>query len=991
MQTTTTPSFRIIYTIEQHEFLGYLMFPYLVQLDAKGANTYSYKFFSEADLQSYQAQLDTVDVQIIKALHYIHPENIAKFYADKASRSTKKINTEEVFLKLYDKVKGNKAIQEAIDTRVDEGKEKALTLIKAHEKMICVPHKSTAIWHNKLQFVENPIDAKFYFNRHEQGTKYYCTLYHEGNPLKLKYTEDFLKQPNLICKKPAWLWIEDKIYHFKNDMDGNKIKPFLKKESIDIERKMEETYFTKFAVPLMRQFDAVEVSGIGLQIIAEEHSPKTYLLLNDFQDKTSQLFEASKETTQAILEVKFKYGDTLFAPEDTHTQFPIDVKLIIKDAGKAFEFKKIKRNLAEESAYLQYLKDLELPLKNAKYIHSKIQILSWLNEKDEALKNRTITIESRLKDNKTYFLGKPEISITIQEKQDWFDIKAVIRFGEFTIPFMDLRKYIIKKKREFVLPNGEIAIIPEAWFIQYSDLFNFSQESPDEEAKIKKYHINILNELRNGEHAQVVMNRKLEALREFTDIDKYELPKNFKTELRPYQKAGYDWLRFLQQYNFGGCLADDMGLGKTVITLCLLQAQRESNDPESKRPSLVIMPTTLLYNWQLEAKKFTKLTYIEYRGASRKKLIEVFEYNDVIFASYGVIRQDIEILKKYQFNYVILDEAQAIKNPTSGVAQAIHELKSRHRLTLTGTPIENTTLDLWSQMAFVNPGLLGSMEYFRDEYQYPIEKNQDTEKLKKLGHIIKPFMLRRLKSQVAQDLPPKVEQIDYCEMSVEQEKEYEQLKAQYRNEIIRYMEAGDTAKSNVFILEGLTKLRQVANHPKMIDKSYTGDSGKLNNVLHRLESIVEEGSKVLIFSQFVGHLDIIREYVREKNWKHSYLTGETFERQKQVEKFQNKENVQIFLISLRAGGVGLNLTSAEYVFMLDPWWNPAIEAQAIDRAHRIGQKKTVFIYKFITRHTVEEKILALQASKKQLAEDLITADENFVKSLSQEDLLQLLE
>lgn len=990
MQVSAKLPFRLVYSIYHHELLGYLLGAYIVQQNERGEDMTGYQRIFAANLQEFSAAIDDIDIQIIKILEYIHHENIAKAYTERVNRSSKKINAEEVLLKIYNKDKGDKAFQEAIEMRIDEGKASALHLIKLHKKPFFVSHTDGYPCKKPINFAEEDVEAKFYFNRHENGTKYQCTFYYKGNILQL-YTQEMQKELHLICKKPAWLIIEKNIYNFKNNIEGNKIKPFLSKNTIDIERKMEETYFTKFAVPLMRQFDAVEVNGTGLHIHAEEYSPEPYLLLKDYQEKTSNLFEKNKENSQAILEIQFKYGESLFTPEDINTQFPIDVKLIVKNAGNEYEFRKIKRNIMEENTCIQYLKDLQLTVHKGKCIKNKIELLAWINEKEDALKIKNIKIESRLKDNKRYFLGKPQISIEIQEKQDWFDIKSIIRFGEFTIAFMDLRKYIIKKKREFVLPNGEIAIIPEAWFIQYQDLFNFSEEVQKEDIKIRKYHINVLNELRNGEHAQVVMNRKLEALREFTDIEEYELPKNFKAELRPYQKAGYDWLCFLQQYNFGGCLADDMGLGKTVITLCLLQAQRESNDPESKRPSLVIMPTTLLYNWQLEAKKFTKLTYIEYRGANRKRLIEAFDYNDVIFASYGVIRQDIELLKKYQFNYVILDEAQAIKNPSSGVAQAVHELRSRHRLTLTGTPIENTTLDLWSQMAFVNPGLLGTSEYFKDEFQNPIEKNQDTDKLKKLGLIIKPFMLRRLKSQVAKDLPPKIEQIDYCEMTPEQEKEYEQLKAQYRNEIIRYMEAGDIAKSNVFILEGLTKLRQVANHPRLIDKNFLGESGKLNNVLHRLESIISEGSKVLIFSQFVGHLDIVREYVKERKWKHSYLTGEVYERQQQVEKFQNKENVQIFLISLRAGGVGLNLTAAEYVFMLDPWWNPAIEAQAIDRAHRIGQKNTVFIYKFITRHTVEEKILALQATKKQLAEDLIVADENFVKSLSQEDLLQLLE
>jgi SNF2 family DNA or RNA helicase len=991
MKVSLNQPYRVVYTIWNHEFLGYLISPYIVQTNANNEVLTAFQTISESNMQSFQARLDETDVKLIKLLEGIQHEQVGKTLIQQYLKTAKKLNPDEAFMRFYDKDKGNKQLQETIEGIVEDRKHQALQVIQASGKPFFISKRDGTPTGQQIFFAEGLATVRFHFQRHEKGTSYYPTFYHNGNLLHLQNAENN-QDTHLICRKPAWLVINDIIYNFDENIDGSKIKPFLKKGQIDIERKMEETYYTKFAVPLMRQFDEVDVKGIGIEIHEQNVPLEPILMLKDYNEQNGKLFEKEGQSTQISVELQFKYGENYYKYEGAETLFPIDIKLEIKNNSQNFIFNKIKRDIKKETDYILFLQNINSEFKKGKWIDHKINILSWVNEKGEVLKSKNIATDARLKDKTRYFLGKPEIEIAIQEKQDWFDIKAMIRFGEYLIPFTDLRKNILKKKREFVLPNGEIAIIPEAWFTQYSELFNFSQEIDNEEVRMRKYHFNTVNELRNGNHAQVVMSRKLDALREFTDIEEYELPKNFKGELRPYQKAGYDWLRFLQQYNFGGCLADDMGLGKTVVTLCLLQSQRESNDPDSKRASILIMPTTLLYNWQLEAKKFTpKLKILEYRGASRKKNLEVFDFYDVVVTSYGVVRQDIADLKKYNFNYIILDEAQAIKNPTSGVAQAVHELWGRHRVTITGTPIENSTLDLWSQMAFVNPGLLGTMDYFRDEFQYPIEKNQDADKLKKLGHIIKPFMLRRLKSQVAQDLPEKIENIDYCEMTHEQEKEYERLKSLYRNEIIRYIETGDTARSNMFILEGLTKLRQVANHPLMIDENYAGDSGKLSHVCHRLESIVAEGSKVLIFSQFVKHLEIVRDYVRGKGWKYAYLTGETYERQKQVEKFQNKENVQIFLISLRAGGVGLNLTAAEYVFLLDPWWNPAIEAQAVDRAHRIGQKNTVFIYKFITRHTVEEKILALQATKKQLAEDLIAADENFVKSLSQDDLLQLLE
>jgi SNF2 family DNA or RNA helicase len=300
-------------------------------------------------------------------------------------------------------------------------------------------------------------------------------------------------------------------------------------------------------------------------------------------------------------------------------------------------------------------------------------------------------------------------------------------------------------------------------------------------------------------------------------------------------------------------------------------------------------------------------------------------------------------------------------------------------------------MDLWSQITFINPGLLGTQAFFRNEFLNPIEKQQDEHKTKRLYSIIKPFILRRQKSQVAKDLPEKAEHIKYCDMSDAQEKEYERVKSEYRNMIIDSLEEKGVSGSQMLLLQGLTKLRQIANHPKMVDEKYEGDSGKLEDMLYMLRSALSENHKILIFSQFVKHLSIVREYLFKEGLEYAYLDGSTKERQGQVELFQNNDDIRIFLISLKAGGLGLNLTAADYVFLLDPWWNPAVEAQAVDRAYRIGQKNKVFTYKFITKNTVEEKILNLQRGKQKLAGDLITTEESFVKNLSKEDIQSIFE
>jgi SNF2 family DNA or RNA helicase len=352
---------------------------------------------------------------------------------------------------------------------------------------------------------------------------------------------------------------------------------------------------------------------------------------------------------------------------------------------------------------------------------------------------------------------------------------------------------------------------------------------------------------------------------------------------------------------------------------------------------------------------------------------------------------DIELFKNFFFHYIILDESQIIKNPSSKISRSVRTLKSKYRLVLSGTPVENSVVDLWSQMAFVNPGLLGSQTFFIDHFGVPIDKKQDEEKARKLQMMIKPFVLRRTKQQVASELPPKIEHLYYSDMSEEQEKIYEETKSYYRNELLKMITEQGVGRSQIQLLQGLNKLRQIANHPAMTDPEFNGESGKFSDVMHTLENILTKGSKVLIFSQFVKHLDIFRKHLKKEHISFSYLDGSTMNRQDVVTEFKTKEEIQVFLISIKAGGVGLNLTEADYVFILDPWWNPAVEQQAIDRTHRIGQKNTVFIYKFITKNSVEEKILALQERKRRIADSLITTEESFIKSLSEDDIRAILE
>jgi SNF2 family DNA or RNA helicase len=989
MKVSTASPFQIIYSLFEHEYLGFLFESFVVQLDAQDRLTLQHQNISAMNADEFASHLDETDFKLIKLMDAIQQDVVVK------KHNTKKINTAEFFLKIFNKEKGDKGLQEAVLNYVEKKKAEIFPLLK--DKVIFeMGNDGEPTW-KRLHMAEEPSTVLFHFRRNEDNTHYFPTIKFKGEKLDFQY-----KNAMIVCKEPAWLLLGNCLYHFSNkELDGNKIRPFLNKKFITIPKAMEETYYKKFVVPLVASFD---VYAKGFTINTESYPGKpvlTYsgirepqaggavLALNGASGSGKHLNgSAHKEESdekEMVFGLNFMYDKFKF-PAEFHQQ----VSVSLEKTDDSYIFHRVKRNREWEKNVLQELKGSGLDIRNSKTVLPKWEALEWMLANVAKLREAGYIIEAGEK-QKEYFEGESTINLEISENRDWFDINAIVKFGDIEIPFLKLRNLILQKKKEFELPNGKIGIIPDAWFARYSELFAFTEENTDDNTlKLKSHHLSLVQELEQSSNAEVTMNRKLEKLSDFESIEDQPLPENFNGTLRPYQKAGFNWMLFLNKYRFGGCLADDMGLGKTVQTLALLQHQKENSG--IKAASLLIMPTSLIYNWEMEAKRFTpSLKVFTYTGTNREKDVSAFDYYDLILTSYGIIRLDIDILKTYQFNYIILDESQAIKNPTSNIAKAVRKLNSQHRLVLTGTPIENNTMDLWSQMSFVNPGLLGAQTFFRNEFLTPIEKKKDVDKKLKLNSIIKPFILRRHKSQVARELPEKVENVQYCNMSEDQEKLYEEAKSYYRNKILEHIEEKGFAQSQIVLLQGLTQLRQLANHPRMVDEAYGGDSGKLEDVLDKLKSIVSEDHKVLVFSQFVKHLSIIKNYLQEEGIPFAYLDGSTKNRQGQVENFQHDENIKVFLISLKAGGVGLNLTAADYVFILDPWWNPAIEAQAIDRAHRIGQDKKVFTYKFISRNTVEEKILSLQQSKQQLANELINTEESFVKTLSKEDIVALLE
>ncbi|MEO7804326.1 MAG: DEAD/DEAH box helicase [Actinomycetota bacterium] len=570
---------------------------------------------------------------------------------------------------------------------------------------------------------------------------------------------------------------------------------------------------------------------------------------------------------------------------------------------------------------------------------------------------------------------------------DWFELTGDVEFGGETASLPELMAALRRGENYVVLGDGTMGLLPEEWLERYRLLAGVGEVTGDA-LRFKRTQVGLLDALLASQPdvtLDEVFVRARDQIRAFKGVDDAKEPPGFVGELREYQREGLGWINFLQQFGFGGCLADDMGLGKTVQVLALLESRRQLKTP----PSLVVVPASLVFNWTKEAERFTpKLKVLNHTGA-RLDPGEHFDEYDVILTTYGTLRRDALHFNAYRFDYCILDEAQAIKNPSTASAKAARLLKAEHRLALSGTPIENHLGELWSLFEFLNPGILGSASAFNGGLNN--SNGADDSARTVLAQALRPFILRRTKDQVAKDLPTKTEQTMYCELGTTQRKHYDQLKNHFRRDLLKKVDTDGMQKSKILVLTALLRLRQAACHPGLIDESKVSESSaKLDVLIPQLVEVAEEGHKSLVFSQFTKMLAIVRDRLDREGVVYEYLDGRTRDRQARVERFQEDPDCRVFLISLKAGGLGLNLTAAEYVFLLDPWWNPAVEAQAIDRTHRIGQALPVFAYRIIARDTIEEKVLQLQESKRTLADSIITADNSLIKHMRREDLELLL-
>lgn len=876
--------------------------------------------------------------------------------------------------------------------------------------------------HHAYHINRQPVETTFRFELDGQSFSYQPACMHEGHPLSLSEHKPVV----VLTTEPATLLLGMELYTFRH-IEAAKLMPFTKRERVTVDATHLLKYIDNILIPIAGYHD---ISTTGLNIAEEPRLCEPLLSIEE------TIYE------ETLLHLSFRYADQTFAPQQD-----ADKKSFIyrQAEGDGTAIRYFHRNNAAEARAIHLLIESGLePMGDALFKLSPTaaekNLTEWISRHRAML--QTDFQLSSASHQQPYCLDEIRVEQSYgEEGPDWFELHITVVVGNFRIPFRNFRKHILNENHEYILPDGTMILLPEEWFSKYANLLEVGEEQ-EKTFRLKRPFIGIAEDLLQQQELPAVSASALQP--EFT------APKGLKAQLRPYQQKGVAWLQHLNECNFGGCLADDMGLGKTLQTLTLLQQVYPSNhitpdnnditieadkeaettgEPETastnisdeygqfsfigtlldennvrtditpdnngitnrKPGTLIVVPTSLLHNWKREAKRFTSLSMAEYNSTTYIKKghpEQFFDRYHLIFTTYGMMRNNIDVLRQYTFEYVVLDESQNIKNSDSLAFRSAIQLNSHHRLTLTGTPIENSLKDLWAQFHFLQPDLLGDENSFVKHFITPIRQGKSPVE-SRLRQLITPFILRRSKQEVAPELPPLTEETVYCSMTDEQSALYQQEKNSLRN-ILLELKGSQERHQSLTVLNGISRLRQLACHPLMISPDFIGSSGKLEQIVDTFETLQSEGHKVLIFSSFVKHLELLAAIFRERQWPYALLTGSTTHRPEEIARFTQTEEIQAFLISLKAGGVGLNLTQADYVFIIDPWWNPAAEAQAIARAHRIGQEKQVIAYRFITQGSIEEKILQLQEGKRKLAATFVTDSES-LSSLTNQEWNELLD
>lgn len=957
----------LIITVFQHATFGYQIQPMFAAYD-NNTDIYTITEIASASSAGFTTLSDQ-EKKIVSLAERYNDRNLMKAYSREAN--------EKEFIK--------KAEPTTIETYIRpfiEGKHKEiLSLLRKNDipiflrKKLNVRHFASS---SVIELLKESSQMILFFSNKE---KFIYTIQIKNQNSTIKLSDKFFA---ILYSNPAQVIVGNQLHYFE-DVDYKKLLPFTSRHYIEVPPQKIAEYMQKFVVPSVAKFN-VETEGI--YISEQKHAPQALLTLENGLD------------LQPVLTLKFKYGERIFKWDRAYKK---EVEYINTNRIEWFyrdqEWEKESVNTLL-AAGLEQTRTGQFALKKKGTKDPEgHRLIEWVNNNGKLLEQ---FIMGQAFGNLAYYTGEIGLKITSTKKTDWFDMECMVVFNDFSIPFTQFKNHILNNIREYILPDERIAILPDSWFTRFSELFRYGKTSKNS-IRLKNYHYQLKELAETGSFPNETAEVKQAPI---------SIPSSLNATLRPYQVVGFKWLAHLQMNNFGGCLSDDMGLGKTLQTITQLLNIYASSPAKTTRdkgqpiqlslfddppqnysmhdshiaPTLIVMPVSLIHNWLNELNKFAPSLKVYIHTGNNRLTGKAFENmmnnNQVILTSYGIVRQDITFLDKHFFHYIILDESQYIKNPNSQTFKCIKQLNSKHKLILTGTPIENSLTDLWSQMDFINDGILGTLSEFKKTFDQDNivqhEKHRNS-----LLEIITPFILRRTKEEVAPELPPLTQEIRYCEMSPEQAALYNEEKNRIRTELISQLKEDN--KLNAIALSSLTRLRLLANHPQIVDEDYENESGKFREIIEQSEILFSEGHKVLIFSSFVKHLRLLAAYFEIRKWKYAWLSGSTKNREEVIEQFNSDNEIHCFFISLKAGGVGLNLTAANYVFIIDPWWNPAAENQAVSRAHRIGQNKKVTLYRFITKDTIEEKIVLLQNYKDALSDALIKPE------FSKETIQKLLE
>lgn len=952
----------------------YGMNAFLVQQEREGALTHIVQKAALHILDSFKVEEVEQHRRLLRIVEQIQAKALEQYFNGKAKKP-------RPLTELYEDEKLKKQIDQYVQRRIDE----LLSLVQKYGFTVSWDAERRSLVKDMvLQFADAPLQPRLSFSRLPEGVSYRLKLAEAGG----KVWNIQSREVASVCNQPAWIFADYRLYRVEH-INGNMVLPFRNKNEVRIPKSSVKTYFQRFILKVAAKAD---IEAEGFEII-RHNELKTCRL-----EAVHDLFSG-----QWALAAYMAYPGAEFACRDTRQE---RTSLEFGN-GDDIRILKVQRRRDEEERYMEALRQLGLTAGNGSQFvlphpaEDSWQLLQWLCEHRRELEAEGFTVTTPETEQGKLLTETAHLEWNTQQGNDWFDLNGEVRIGPHTIPFLLLAPYIREGNRLYPLPNGEVFLIPAEWMSRYKGLAQMGRKQ-GEQLRIAKNQIGLLQDAG-------LMDEK--ALSNAPTNSETPLPAGLRAELRPYQLQGFQWLARLHGEGLGACLADDMGLGKTLQTIAVL-LYAKTQKPAAEAPSvgqmslfqpaadvdflrplqaLVVLPASLVFNWQRELAQFApSLSVYVHTGAGRHKDIRLLARFDVVLTTYQTALRDSSLLLKTEWEYIVLDESQQIKNKDSQVFKTLNSLSARHKVSLSGTPIENSLSDLWSQMQFINPELLGTHAFFKKAFILPIEKQQDEAQKNRLRTLVQPYLLRRTKEEVAKDLPPLTERVFYSEMTAEQAKLYESEKSKARNFLLDNYQAGN-GQYQMVVHQTLMRLRQLVNHPRMILDDYRQGSGKFQDVLEEWDVIRRSGHKVLMFSSFVSYLDLFKQALQEAGLPLAWLSGDlsSAQRQAEIARFQNDPQVQAFLISIKAGGTGLNLTAADYVFVLDPWWNPFVEQQAIARAHRIGQDKNVIALKFITRGSIEEKILVLQERKKQLAEDIIAHTEKL--SLQRDELAFLLE